>query len=262
MRCVASSSARNSAASFKQNPGRVLDHGRTPPSQPNPWLTFLVAIHHSQPILSLLLGLPLPVFLPSCGCGFGIDARPAPSFTPKEDTAYQPQQQPGQPNNLATHTLVYRPCLRLREARVTGVTCASATIPLLTRPPPASSPAPCSPRAAGSIHGSSDHFSVRTTGGVKTAGRRLGDGGSGGGGGGGGARAYFSGGGRGGAAGGASRSARGERRRRGYDIVVLDECSQIVEPMSLLPIAAAQPRRLVLVGDPMQLPPPVSHVKV
>ncbi|CAN0449522.1 unnamed protein product, partial [Hapterophycus canaliculatus] len=51
-------------------------------------------------------------------------------------------------------------------------------------------------------------------------------------------------------------------RRQGYDIVILDECSQIVEPMSLLPIAVAQPRRLVLVGDPMQLPPPVAHTKV
>lgn len=44
--------------------------------------------------------------------------------------------------------------------------------------------------------------------------------------------------------------------------MVLDECSQTVEPLSLLPIAVAQPRRLVLVGDPMQLPPPVAHAKV
>ncbi|CAM9602458.1 unnamed protein product, partial [Scytosiphon promiscuus] len=50
-------------------------------------------------------------------------------------------------------------------------------------------------------------------------------------------------------------------RRRGYDVVILDECSQIVEPMSLLPMAVAQPRRVVLVGDPMQLPPPVAHAK-
>lgn len=138
------------------------------------------------------------------------------------------------------------------------MTCASATIPLLTRP------APCSPRAAGAIHGGSNHFAVRTTGGVKTAGRRLGGGGSSSGsvsGSGGGAGARFFGGGRGGAAGGA-RGARGKRRQQGYDIVVLDECSQIVEPMSLLPIAVAQPLRLVLVGDPMQLPPPMAHAKV
>lgn len=160
---------------------------------------------------------------------------------------------------------------RLSEARVTGVTCASATIPLLTRPPPAPSPPapPCGPRAAGTIlGGGSNHLSARAPGGVKTAERRLGGGSSGGGsggtGGGGAAAAASSwgGGSRGGAAGGA-RSARGrKRRRRGYDIVLLDECSQIVEPMSLLPIAVAQPRRLVLVGDPMQLPPPVAHAKV
>ena len=75
--------------------------------------------------------------------------------------------------------------------------------------------------------------------------------------------ARFLGGGRGGGAvSGGARSAGGRRRQRGYDIVVLDECSQIVEPMSLLPIAVARPSRLVLVGDPMQLPPPVAHAKV
>ena len=49
---------------------------------------------------------------------------------------------------------------------------------------------------------------------------------------------------------------------RRYDIVLLDECSQIVEPLSLLPIAVARPERIVLVGDPMQLPPPIAHARV
>ena len=61
-----------------------------------------------------------------------------------------------------------------------------------------------------------------------------------------------------GSAGGSGSGAAGP----GYDIVVIDECSQIVEPLSLLPIAVAQPRRLVLVGDPMQLPPPVAYARV
>lgn len=158
-----------------------------------------------------------------------------------------------------------RPCLmcRLREARVTGVTCASATISLLTRPSRTASPPPCSPRAAGITRGGggggvANRFTVRTAGG------RVG--GSSGGGRGGGAGAVLAGGGIGGAAGGAWGAAGGRsgggRRPRGYDIVVLDECSQIVEPMSLLPIVVSQPKRVVLVGDPMQLPPPVAHAKV
>lgn len=40
-----------------------------------------------------------------------------------------------------------------------------------------------------------------------------------------------------------------------FDIVVLDECSQIVEPLSLVPLCLAQARFLLAVGDPLQLPP-------
>jgi len=39
------------------------------------------------------------------------------------------------------------------------------------------------------------------------------------------------------------------------DIVVLDECSQMSEPASLLPIARLGACRLLCVGDPCQLPP-------
>lgn len=110
---------------------------------------------------------------------------------------------------------------RLREARVTGVTCASSTLPLLSR---------TGPRSAGGISGGARKSGL-------LAGALTGRGGS-------------RGGGQGGGGG------------RGYDVVILDECSQVVEPLSLLPLAVAQPRRLVLVGDPMQLPPPVAHARV
>ncbi|CAB1113252.1 unnamed protein product [Ectocarpus sp. CCAP 1310/34] len=147
---------------------------------------------------------------------------------------------------------------RLREARVTGVTCASATVPLLTRPPRSPRPLPRGGVVSGG-NGSNSVAARKTgvaTGGAKTAGpwkRPAGVAGSNG---------RRLGGGRGSAGERGWSGGGGEGRRRGYDIVVLDECSQIVEPMSLLPVAVAQPRRLVLVGDPMQLPPPVARARM
>ncbi|XP_076998620.1 5'-3' DNA helicase ZGRF1 isoform X3 [Tamandua tetradactyla] len=43
-----------------------------------------------------------------------------------------------------------------------------------------------------------------------------------------------------------------------FPVVVLDECSQITEPASLLPIARFECEKLILVGDPKQLPPTIS----
>ncbi|XP_019389630.1 PREDICTED: protein ZGRF1 isoform X1 [Crocodylus porosus] len=43
-----------------------------------------------------------------------------------------------------------------------------------------------------------------------------------------------------------------------FPLVVLDECSQMTEPTSLLPIARFQCEKLVLVGDPKQLPPTIQ----
>ncbi|XP_072191172.1 5'-3' DNA helicase ZGRF1 isoform X2 [Excalfactoria chinensis] len=43
-----------------------------------------------------------------------------------------------------------------------------------------------------------------------------------------------------------------------FPVVVLDECSQMTEPTSLLPIARFQCEKLVLVGDPKQLPPAIQ----
>ncbi|XP_056212153.1 protein ZGRF1 isoform X9 [Falco biarmicus] len=43
-----------------------------------------------------------------------------------------------------------------------------------------------------------------------------------------------------------------------FPVVMLDECSQITEPASLLPIARFQCEKLVLVGDPKQLPPTIQ----
>lgn len=40
--------------------------------------------------------------------------------------------------------------------------------------------------------------------------------------------------------------------------VLLDECSQIIEPLSLLPMRFAC-SRLLCVGDPLQLPPTIQH---
>jgi len=44
-----------------------------------------------------------------------------------------------------------------------------------------------------------------------------------------------------------------------FDVLILDECSQMVEPLSLLPILTAKPRFLVAAGDPKQLPPILSE---
>ncbi|KAJ1888077.1 hypothetical protein LPJ66_008755, partial [Kickxella alabastrina] len=43
-----------------------------------------------------------------------------------------------------------------------------------------------------------------------------------------------------------------------FPVVVLDEACQIVEPMALIALASASCRRLVLVGDPLQLPPTLT----
>ena len=40
-----------------------------------------------------------------------------------------------------------------------------------------------------------------------------------------------------------------------FDFVLLDECSQLTEPASLLPLYRSSCERLLVVGDPMQLPP-------
>ena len=44
-----------------------------------------------------------------------------------------------------------------------------------------------------------------------------------------------------------------------FDVLFLDECSQMIEPQSLLPIFASKCSRMILVGDPMQLPPVVKR---
>eukprot|EP00071_Canis_lupus_P035569 XP_022269126.1 protein ZGRF1 isoform X8 [Canis lupus familiaris] len=43
-----------------------------------------------------------------------------------------------------------------------------------------------------------------------------------------------------------------------FPVVVLDECSQITEPASLLPIARFECEKLILVGDPKQLSPTIQ----
>ncbi|XP_072479657.1 5'-3' DNA helicase ZGRF1 isoform X2 [Notamacropus eugenii] len=43
-----------------------------------------------------------------------------------------------------------------------------------------------------------------------------------------------------------------------FPVVVLDECSQMTEPASLLPIARFDCEKLILVGDPKQLPPTIQ----
>lgn len=44
-----------------------------------------------------------------------------------------------------------------------------------------------------------------------------------------------------------------------FQIVILDESSQITEPLSLLPLAHFGCERALLVGDPLQLPPTVPN---
>lgn len=43
-----------------------------------------------------------------------------------------------------------------------------------------------------------------------------------------------------------------------FPIVILDEASQLLEAMSLIPICRAAAEKLILVGDPLQLSPPIS----
>ena len=43
-----------------------------------------------------------------------------------------------------------------------------------------------------------------------------------------------------------------------FKVVILDECSQMLEPQSLLPISRFNCRKLIAVGDPLQLPPIIS----
>ncbi|GJJ76966.1 hypothetical protein EMPS_09325 [Entomortierella parvispora] len=43
-----------------------------------------------------------------------------------------------------------------------------------------------------------------------------------------------------------------------FPIVILDEASQLLEPMSLIPICRAAGEKLILVGDPLQLSPPLN----
>tara|TARA_B100000123_G_C25542506_1_gene345890 strand:- start:7 stop:327 length:321 start_codon:yes stop_codon:yes gene_type:complete len=42
-----------------------------------------------------------------------------------------------------------------------------------------------------------------------------------------------------------------------FDVVILDESSQITEPLSLVPIVKSSCHHCLLVGDPKQLPPVV-----
>lgn len=43
-----------------------------------------------------------------------------------------------------------------------------------------------------------------------------------------------------------------------FPMVILDECSQLLEPLGLLSIAPFGVEKLLLVGDPQQLPPPLT----
>lgn len=43
-----------------------------------------------------------------------------------------------------------------------------------------------------------------------------------------------------------------------FQVQLLDECSQMMEALSLLPIARFKCEKLVLVGDPNQLPPTIQ----
>ncbi|KAG0078634.1 hypothetical protein BGZ90_004757 [Linnemannia elongata] len=45
-----------------------------------------------------------------------------------------------------------------------------------------------------------------------------------------------------------------------FPIVILDEASQLLEPMSLIPICRAACQKVVMVGDPLQLSPPINTI--
>ncbi|KAF9928420.1 hypothetical protein FBU30_002378 [Linnemannia zychae] len=45
-----------------------------------------------------------------------------------------------------------------------------------------------------------------------------------------------------------------------FPIVILDESSQLLEPMSLIPICRAACQKVVMVGDPLQLSPPINTI--
>jgi superfamily I DNA and/or RNA helicase len=40
-----------------------------------------------------------------------------------------------------------------------------------------------------------------------------------------------------------------------FQVLILDEASQMTEPLSLLPMACARPQKMLIFGDPQQLPP-------
>ncbi|KAG7669212.1 hypothetical protein Ndes2526B_g05511 [Nannochloris sp. 'desiccata'] len=44
-----------------------------------------------------------------------------------------------------------------------------------------------------------------------------------------------------------------------FDVVILDECSQIIEPLAMAPILRAKAKFLVAAGDPKQLPPVIAN---
>lgn len=47
-----------------------------------------------------------------------------------------------------------------------------------------------------------------------------------------------------------------------FQIVILDEASQMLEPLSMLPIGKFGCEKLISVGDPMQLPPKLSSNQI
>lgn len=47
-----------------------------------------------------------------------------------------------------------------------------------------------------------------------------------------------------------------------FPVLILDEASQMTEPLSMLAIAAAQPRFMLVVGDPQQLPPAIASTSM
>jgi len=47
-----------------------------------------------------------------------------------------------------------------------------------------------------------------------------------------------------------------------FDVLLLDECSQMTEPTSLMPLLRARARHLIAAGDPCQLPPVIASPAV